>query len=100
MDAHLWPGGLDGDDVALDLVEVLAADGGSWETMAPMPTARFDFAAAVLPSGHVLVAGGNGGGVAEDDTLTMVELWDPATNVWSVMPPLSHARSAAEGCIL
>jgi hypothetical protein len=96
----LVAGGLDGDDVALDLVEVLAADGGSWETMAPMPTARFDFAAAVLPSGHVLVAGGNGGGVAEDDTLTMVELWDPATNVWSVMPPLSHARSAAEGCIL
>ena len=71
--------------------EVLAADGSGWSALAPMGTKREDFAAAVLPRGEVLVAGG-------DDS--RAELWDPATGAWSDLPPMAEERFAARCCVL
>jgi hypothetical protein len=79
-------------------MEVLAADGSGWSTLAPMGTARYAHTIGLLPSGHVIVAGGMCH--VESDALLSAELWNPATNSWSALPPMAHARSAAAGCVL
>jgi len=60
---------------------------GRWETLAPMPTARQEVAAAAL-AGHVWVIGGFG---ATGEPLSTVERYDPATNSWDARPPLPVA---------
>ncbi|MFL5346513.1 MAG: kelch repeat-containing protein [Hyalangium sp.] len=54
-----------------------------------MKQARVAHSATLLPNGKVLVAGGG------DTTgpIASTELYDPATNTWSVSPPLTQARS-------
>jgi hypothetical protein len=78
-------------------VEVLQADGHrEWRQLAPMGTPRTSCVAGLLPSGHVIVAGGkNASGV-----LQTAELWDPMTDTWSALPPMGHARSSAAACVL
>eukprot|EP01045_Picozoa_sp_COSAG04_P013868 COSAG04_NODE_1007_length_8800_cov_5.348006_2_plen_189_part_00 len=61
-----------------------------------MGTGRFGSAAAALPCGTVLVAGGFGNG----GVLQTAELWDPATGAWSDLPPMAEERSAAGCCVL
>ena len=78
-------------------VEVLAADGSGWSTLAPMGTARWAHTIGLLPSGHVIVAGGTCHG---HDALLSAELWNPATNSWSALPPMAHARTGAAGHVL
>ena len=48
-----------------------------------------------LPCGKVLVAGGPKAGTGET-----AELWDPATGAWSDLPPMTHSRFCASGCVL
>eukprot|EP01045_Picozoa_sp_COSAG04_P000839 COSAG04_NODE_24_length_37684_cov_50.391060_5_plen_372_part_00 len=98
----------DGDyGLAIASVEVLAADGSGWSALAAMGTARASSAAAVLPCGKVLVAGGSGfvtNGADEDEyhdeTLKTAELWDPATGEWSELPPMARPQSDAACCLL
>ena len=78
-------------------MEILAADGSGWSTLAPMGTARCAFTIGLLPSGHVIVAGGTCHG---HDALLSAELWNPATNIWSALPPMAHARTGAAGHVL
>ena len=70
---------------------------GRWETLAPMPTARQEVAAAAFGS-HVWVIGGFG---ATAEPLATVERYDPASNSWDVRPPLPiavhHAAAVAVG---
>eukprot|EP01045_Picozoa_sp_COSAG04_P033709 COSAG04_NODE_7083_length_1195_cov_2.186131_1_plen_331_part_01 len=87
----------EGDGGSLASVEVLAADGSGWTTLAPMGAKRSYVAAAALPSGEVLVAGGSSNG---DDMLDTAELWDPATGAWSALPPIACARRGASACVL
>jgi hypothetical protein len=82
-------------------VLVLAADGSAWSDLPPLERARSGAAAALLPDGKVLVAGGKSGtGIADNAFLNTAELWDPATQKWTVLPPLAHARSYAAACVL
>ena len=60
---------------------------GRWETLAPMPTARQEVAAAAF-GGHVWVIGGFG---ATGEPLSTVERYDPASNSWDARPPLPVA---------
>jgi len=81
----------------VDRVEVLPGDGSGWSAVASMRTTRNGAAAATLPCGKVMVAGGyNGNGVA----LETAELWDPATGDWSDMPSMTEARFGAGCCVL
>jgi hypothetical protein len=80
-------------------VEALAADDSGWSALAPMPTAHFFASIGLLRSGHVIVAGGCTGPAVSDDTAA-AELWDPATNTWSALPPMAHGRIQAAGCVL
>jgi hypothetical protein len=82
-------------------VLVLAADGSGWSDLPPLTTARTDPAAALLPDGKVLVAGGKGGtGQGGDTVLRTAELWDPATQKWTALPPMAHGRVYLAACVL
>jgi hypothetical protein len=91
-------GGVSGGQ-ATALVVVLAADGSGWSDLAPLMGARLYPAAIVLPDGKVLVAGGMNFPAA-DTALRTAELWDPATQKWTVLPPMALARTYAAACVL
>jgi hypothetical protein len=57
---------------------------GTWTTVASMSTPRFSFPANVLPSGKVLVIGGEYSGIAgNQDFNNTGEIYDPVANSWS-----------------
>jgi WD40 repeat protein len=61
----------------------------TWTPAPPMSTDRDRHTATLLPSGHVLVAGGS------DDNqwpLGSAELYDPATNTWTPAASMGSAR--------
>jgi hypothetical protein len=57
-------------------VELYDLGTGSWTATEPMPEARRDFTATLLPDGTVLVAGGSG---SDFNALTSAELYDPGS---------------------
>ena len=61
-------------------------------------TLRADATAALLPDGKVLVAGGQTRGFCTG--LDTAELWDPATQKWTALPPMAHKRSYSTACVL
>ena len=70
----------------------------SWRQVAPMNHARQYHNATLLPDGKVLVTGGSSGPGFNDygAKVLAAELWDPATQTWTVMasnaqPRLHHA---------
>jgi N-acetylneuraminic acid mutarotase len=58
---------------------------GTWSTVAPMPTAREEFAAVVGPDGLIYTIGGLGG-------TNLVEVYNPATDSWSARTPMPTGR--------
>jgi len=82
--------------VVLNSVEARRIGGrGTWHTVAPMPTARSNPAAAAL-DGIVYVAGGFG----PVFILDVVETFDPATGTWTTSPKLPVPRGAAGAAAL
>jgi hypothetical protein len=63
---------------------------GAWTATGPLTHARYVHAAALLPSGKVLVAGGttNYG----NDSLPSAELYDPTSGTWAAIGPLTAPR--------
>jgi N-acetylneuraminic acid mutarotase len=92
-------GGLDDNDGALASVLVLAADGSGWSDLPPLVGTRVEAATALLPDGKVLVAGGRTGNTI-DTALNTAELWDPATQKWTALPPMAHKRTNPAACVL
>ena len=80
-------------------VAVLAADGSGWSDMPPLMGPRAAAAIALLPDGKVLVAGGMSG-LADDTALNTAELWDPAMQKWTALPPMAHERSNPVACVV
>lgn len=73
--------------VELDGLEgPLVVDPG-WSSTGAMATPRTDHTATLLPSGTVLVIGGNGGPAGSDQT---AELYDPGTGIWSAITSRLH----------
>ena len=70
----------------------------TWSPAASMSTARERHTATLLPSGQVLVAGGENqhGGHA----LASAELYDPASNTWSPAGSMSTARRLTSATLL
>src|SRR4029077_1213628 len=62
---------------------------GLWTEIAGMNSQRTKHTATLLPSGKVLVAGGQGYGF---DNLSSAELYDPVTRSWSSTGSLGTAR--------
>ena len=65
-----------------------------WRTVASMTFARRQSPAVVLPDGKVLVVGGTGGPGFDNEKnpVLAAELWDPATEKWSVLPSMQVPR--------
>ncbi|WP_165956410.1 Kelch repeat-containing protein [Kribbella antibiotica] len=73
--------------------EIYNPDTGTWSPAAPMRTARFSHSATVLPGGKVLVAGGCA--VRSGDShraLRSAEIYDPATDQWTELAPMTDGR--------
>ncbi len=63
---------------------------GTWSALAPMATARMDYASNVLPSGKVMVLGGE---YSAAGSLTNTgEIYDPLANTWTAMPNFPQAN--------
>lgn len=61
---------------------------GIWSALAPMNVDRLYFTSDVLPNGDVFVLGGEYSGPQTISNFTPTgEIYDPATNVWTVIPP-------------
>jgi hypothetical protein len=71
-----------------NIAEVYDPAAGAWTTTAPMLTARFRHAAAPLPDGRVLVAGGLGASI---EPLASTEIYDSALDAWSPAAPMGSA---------
>jgi hypothetical protein len=98
----LMIGGWDGrnDATVHASVEILTVVGKRWTTVAPMSTPRISPAAAQLPSGDVIMAGGCRSRAASSTSLASAELWNSTTNTWSALPPMTTARRAVVGFVL
>jgi hypothetical protein len=90
-------GGLATLDATQPLSEVLALPLGAtqWEPRASMPTARGGCAYGVA-LGFLVCAGGEAGGAA----LSVVEAYDPVSNVWFTLPPMPVERAGTQGAMI
>jgi N-acetylneuraminic acid mutarotase len=64
-----------------------AQTGGTWQTLAPMPTARQELATAALNGKIYAIGGYNSSGMPTN----IVEVYDPATNTWTSAHPIPRA---------
>jgi hypothetical protein len=80
-------GGTDGTK-ELDRVDIYNPQTNTWQSAAPMPTARRCLAAALAPDGRIYAIGGLSG-VA---SLATVEVYDPAANSWNTCTSMSFGR--------
>lgn len=83
---------------ALATAEVYNPASGDWQPTGNMADARFDAAAAALPDGTVLVAGGAGG--ARGGPIGSAELYDPVSGTWRPAGQMSTPRFGAEAITL
>jgi len=68
-----------------------------WTTVPSMSVKRSNAAAALLPSGKVIVTGGSDWVTAPHK---LTELYDPATNTWTKGPPMLIGRLSAAATVL
>ena len=81
-------GGYNGDEI--NTAEVYDDPGaGSWTNVASLSNPRGAQTATLLPSGKVLVAGGN---TSASGYLTSVELYDPGAHTWTAAASLPTTR--------
>ncbi|MGB7948946.1 MAG: kelch repeat-containing protein, partial [Candidatus Binatia bacterium] len=73
---------------------------GTWSVTGSLAIARSNHTATLLPSGKVLIAGGEVSGVFPSLSLNSAELYDPATGVWSVTASLNVPRRGHTATLL
>jgi N-acetylneuraminic acid mutarotase len=71
-------------------------DGSPWSLTGSLTTARAGHTATLLPSGKVLVVGGNDGYGA----VTSAELYDPSAGTWSATGSLAEPRDGHTATLL
>ncbi len=71
----------------------------TWSTTGSLNTARTNHTATLLPSGQVLVAGGQGGAPSYV-AIGSVEIYDPGAAAWSVVASLNTARQSHTATLL
>ncbi|BDU77020.1 Kelch repeat-containing protein [Mesoterricola sediminis] len=66
---------------------------GTWSDTGSMAQGRTGHTATLLPDGRVLIAGGTSPDLLDTDVSSLVEVWDPATGVFTVAGNLLRPRS-------
>ena len=84
--------------LALAFILTLPARAADWSPAGSLATARQAHTATLLPSGKVLVAGGENN--SGSGPLASAELYDPATNAWSAAGSLATARRSHTATLL
>jgi len=82
-----------------DCLEVYDPVTDAWSPRAPMPTGRSGVAGAAL-SGCLYVFGGEGNGQDPNGIFPQVEAYDPATDRWIELPPMSVGRHGINAAVL
>jgi hypothetical protein len=84
----------------ISLVEIYNPATDIWEPPgARMPTARSAVASAVY-NGKIYVAGGEWQDPVVQTAFRVFEAYDPATNTWSVLPPMTTPRHGVAGAVI
>ncbi|MCI0670854.1 MAG: choice-of-anchor D domain-containing protein [Myxococcaceae bacterium] len=85
-----------GEVTPTNMVEVidLNVPAPAWRTVQPMKQGRVQHTTTLLPDGTVLVTGGSSGPGKDDDSSPVLatELWDPATEKFTVLAPSAVYR--------
>ncbi|MCP4664589.1 MAG: DUF11 domain-containing protein [bacterium] len=84
-------------DVVLNSVEIYDPITGQWTGPAAMSEPRFNHAAVLLPSGKLLVMGGQDQSGAD---LASAELYDPGLGTWQTVDPMTIARRDHDATLL
>ena len=94
----LLAGGVNGGGSAIRTVDLYDPVAGTWSTSGSwsMLGTRFEFPAALLPDGRVLVVGGVRGSAAINET----ELYDPTSGTWTAAAALPIASAYATATTL
>jgi hypothetical protein len=93
QNAEILPLALALSALGLNLLAIQQANGAGFVSVSPMNNARNFHTATLLPNGKVLVAGGFNLG-------TSAELYDPATDTWTVTGSLRVARAGSPATLL
>ncbi|MHA7628594.1 galactose oxidase-like domain-containing protein [Corallococcus sp. M7] len=85
-----------GDNPPTNNVEVIDLNAATpaWRSVAPMRYVRRQHNSTLLPDGTVLVTGGHSGPGTDNPNYPRyeTELWNPATETWSLLAPISAYR--------
>jgi N-acetylneuraminic acid mutarotase len=84
---------------ALAIAELYNPATGTWTATGSLHTARVNHTATLLANGKVLVVGGVDNG-KDGSNLASVELYDPATGVWTETDSLATARVGHNATLL
>ena len=74
------------------VVEVYDPNANSWTTKAAMPTPRYGMAAVLGTDDRIYVIGGDYTDVSHAGASIIVEVYNPATNMWASLPSLPVGR--------
>ncbi len=79
-----------------EVIDLNAGAGAAWRSVAPMSVARRQLNATVLADGKVLITGGTDApgfnSPPTDSRVLNPEVWDPETETWLQLSPMSHHR--------
>jgi len=89
------PDGSMGYSVVTGLNEVYDPATGTWESKAPMPTARGGMQANVVDGKIYLIGGFTRGG-----TSNVTEVYDPASDSWTTMAPMPNFQEEAASAVI
>jgi len=90
----LVAGGRSGSGSSTTAAEIYDPSTGAWSTTGSMRVSRVRHSAALLPDGRVLVAGGldDTAGARGQSFLKSAEIYDPASQTWSMVEAMSINR--------
>jgi N-acetylneuraminic acid mutarotase len=78
--------------VSLSSTELYDPSSNSWSPSGALAVAREFHTATLLPTGKVLVAGGEEGGTKSNHAIASTYLYDPSSNTWSSAGSMVHSR--------
>jgi len=88
----LVAGGTDQVQVSLRTCELYDPATGEWTQSSPMSVARERHTLNELEDGRLVIIGGNAGSTSGNQLTGSIEIYDPASDTWSEVASLRHAR--------